>query len=291
MFLEVLKIIAPVLTLAMIGFIWEKLKQPYDTAFVTRLALNVAGPCLVFSTLAQVRLPPESFAMMALAGVAMYAVNAVAAALVLAIAGLSMRAFLPPLLFGNTGNVGLPLCLFAFGEPGLALAMIVFAVSTILMIGATSWITSGQAAPWKGLQEPMVLAAFFGAAASLGGLSLPDWTLDTLSLIGQIMIPMMLLTLGVSIARLELARVDRAILLSLARLGIGFAAGLAAAELLALEGVARGVVILQAMTPTAVLNYLFAERYEVEPTDVAGLVVLSTAMSVLAFPTVLAMLI
>lgn len=288
--LQVLEILAPILALAAIGFVWERLKAPYDAGFVTRMVMNVAGPCLVFSTLVQTDLAPDLFGAMIAAALILYALSALAALTLIGVARLETRVYLPALVFGNTGNIGLPLCLYAFGPEGLALAVILFSISTVLTIAAGVWISSGSASPWRGLAEPMVAAAILGAAASLLKVSPPDWAVASLSLAGQTTIPLMLITLGVAVARMELGRLDRAALLGVGRIGLGLAAGLATVELLGLEGVARGVVILLAMTPAAVTTYLFAERWRTRPGDVAAVVMGSTLVSIVAIPVALSQL-
>jgi predicted permease len=100
-------------------------------------------------------------------------------------------------------------------------------------------------------------------------------------------IPLMLLTLGVSLARLRVPRFSRSLLVALARMGLGFGAGLAVAHVFGLDGVARGVLILDASMPVAVFNYLLAERYDRAPDEVAGAVVVSTLLSFGTLPLLL----
>ena len=113
------------------------------------------------------------------------------------------------------------------------------------------------------------------------------WIGNTIGLIGDLAIPLMLLTLGVSLAKLKVASLGRSIALSIGRLAIGLAVGLAVATFLELDHTARGILILESAMPVAVLNYLFAARYDRSPEEVAGLVLVSTAISFITLPGLL----
>ena len=120
-------------------------------------------------------------------------------------------------------------------------------------------------------------------------LSVPSWISRTTSLLGGFTIPVMQLTLGVSLARFGVVRPLRGLGLSLLKLAGGAAVGFAVAALLGLEGVAAGVVILDCAMPVAVFNYMFAERHARSPSEVASLIVLSTLLSLLTLPLLIGM--
>jgi hypothetical protein len=140
------------------------------------------------------------------------------------------------------------------------------------------------------LKQPLVYASVLGGVFALQGWSVPVWLLNSLDLAGQIAIPLMLITLGVSIANLSVGEVGRAVVLSLAKLSISAAMAILVVQLFGLTGVARGALVLQLVMPVAVTSYLLAERYRAEPDKVAGTVVVSTLISVAAIPAALALL-
>lgn len=288
MLLQLLNIVAPVFLLSAFGWGWVRRGLPYDIAFVTRLAMQVSCPCLIFATMAKVEIAPAAFTALALASFVLYLVITVLSAPVLHLMGMSQRAFLPPLVFGNTGNMGLPLALFAFGEAGLAYAMVVFAIMAVLSFTIGVWMASGQASPREALRQPIFYAAALGCVATYTGWDPPVWAANTLQLTGQMAIPMMLITLGVSIARLSVADLGRALGLSVIKLIICALAGVLVAQWFGLTGALAGAFVLQAITPVAVTNYLIAQRYNAEPEAVAGLVVVSTLLSVASIPLALA---
>ncbi|MEM8658517.1 MAG: AEC family transporter, partial [Pseudomonadota bacterium] len=126
--LDVVQIVAPVFLLAALGFAWVRLGFDYDVAFVTRLAMSLAIPCLIFMSLVRTEIDPLILRDTAIATVLAYL--AVGLVLFLAIRGMgwAQRTYWAPLTFGNTGNLGLPIALFAFGEAGLGFAVVIFAV-------------------------------------------------------------------------------------------------------------------------------------------------------------------
>lgn len=286
--LQVLQIVAPVFVLAGIGWGWVRLGHFYDVEFVTRLAMSLAMPCLIFTALMRTEIDPSSLRDAALATVAAYVAVAAVVAGLLHVAGLSQRTFFSPMTFGNTGNLGLPLALFAFGDTGLDYAVVVFAIMTVLYFSLGLWVVSGSANPARILREPMLWATLLGGLFLVTGWSLPEWSTNTLELVGQIAIPMMLITLGVAISRLRPGGVGRAIWLSVVKLALCVAVSLGAARWFALEPLATGVLVLQVSTPVAVTAFMLAEKYGADSEEVAGMVVVSTLISVVAIPGILA---
>ena len=121
-----------------------------------------------------------------------------------------------------------------------------------------------------------------------GDFALPAWLANSTRLLGDLTIPLMLLTLGVSLARLKVTEWKHSLAFSVVRVVGGFAIGLLVAEAFALEGVERGVLILQSSMPVAVFNYLLALRYQREPGEVAGMVLLSTVLAFMLLPFIVA---
>lgn len=290
--LSVLEIVAPVFLLAGVGYTWVTLGFEYRLAFVTRLAMTLAVPCLIFTALVNTALPPAALTTLSLASLTAYAAISVVILALLWIARLHQGTFAAPLIFGNTGNIGLPLALFAFGETGLEYAVVVFAVMAVLSFTLGIWLVAGASlsAMGKALREPMVAATVLGAVFLWRGWQLPGFLDDTLGLIGQMAIPLMLITLGVAVARLTPRGIGRAIALSAVKLSICIGIGWATANYFELEPTAFGILVLQLATPVAVTSYMLAEKFGADAQSVAGLVVVSTLMSVGALPLLLAVL-
>ena len=288
--LTVLEIVAPVFLLAAVGFGWVKLGFEYRINFVTQLAMTLAIPCLIFTSLMQTQIDPTALTALSLATIAAYLTLTVAAALFVWVTGLHRRTYMAPMIFGNTGNLGLPLALFAFGPEGLSYAVIVFAIMAIWTFTFGIWLVAGTGSFGKVLREPLVWATLLGGVFLWQGWQTPTFVTNTLELIGQMAIPLMLITLGVAVARLTPGGIGRAILLSVVKLALCVGIAWIAALAFDLERVAFGVLVLQIATPVAVTSYLLAEKYGADAQAVAGLVVVSTLISVGALPLLLAVL-
>ncbi|MCK4712548.1 MAG: AEC family transporter [Marinosulfonomonas sp.] len=290
LFLTVLEIVTPVFLLAAIGFIWVKLGFEYRVEFVTRLAMTLAVPCLIFTSLMRTEIDPAALATLSYAALAAYGAVTLASYLLVQITGLGHRTYLAPIIFGKTGNLGLPLALFAFGQVGLGYAVVVFAIMAVLSFTFGVWLVSGGGSPIKALKEPIVAATLLGAVFMWQGWETPKPLTNTLELIGQMAIPIMLLTLGVAVARLKPGRMGRAVWLSLLKVVICIGAAWGVGRWLALPPVPFAVLVMQISTPVAVTSYMLAEKYGADSDAVAGLVVVSTLLSVVTIPLTLAFL-
>jgi predicted permease len=288
--LELLSVVAPVFLVALVGLAWARSGAHFDEASISRLVLNVGVPCLLFRSLTTLEVSPFQLAQMAGLTVAVMSLFAIGGLAVLKALRLPSHTFLGPLIFTNSGNIGIPICLFAFGETGLALAMTYFAVSAIFHVSLGGPLFAGTFSWRPFLRSPLTWAVAITVPVVAFGVPVPDWLSRTTSLLGDIAIPLMLLTLGVSLSKMHPDSVGRSILLALVRFGLGVAAGFLVATVFGIEGLPRKVLILQAAMPVGVLNYLFAHRYGRSPEQVASLVLVSTLLSVLTIPALLAWL-
>jgi predicted permease len=284
----VLEIVAPVFLLAGIGLVWVKAGFEYRVQFVTRLAMTLSVPCLIFTALMQTQIDPKALAALAYAAVAAYAVLTVAAFALVRLARLETRTYLAPLIFGNTGNIGLPLALFAFGETGLSYAVVVFAIMALWSFTFGIWVVAGGGSVTRALKEPMVWATLLGGIFLWQGWQTPRWLTNTLELTGQMAIPLMLITLGVAVARLHPGQMSRAVALSVVKMVRCVAVAWGLGRVFALDEVAFAVLVLQVATPVAVTSFMLAEKYGADSEAVAGLVVASTLASVIYLPLILA---
>lgn len=286
--LTVIQITAPVFLLAAIGFTWVRLGFEYKLEFVTRLAMTISLPALVFVALMNTEIEPESLARLSVASLIAYAGIGAALFALIRIMRLDSRTFLAPLIFGNTGNLGLPLALFAFGEAGFSYALVPFAVMMLLSFSIGIWMIAGRGSLGRIIREPLMGALFLGVLFLWQGWKTPIFLTNTLDLLGQIAIPVMLITLGVAVARLQPKQVRLAIILSVIKFAVCVAIGLGVGLWFGLASLPLAVLTLQLATPVAVTSYLLAEKFGADAQSVAGMVVVSTLLSVVGLPLILA---
>lgn len=292
MMIEIATVLFPVVLCALLGAIWAHTRTGYDSDFVSRLVLNIGAPCLMLSVLGQVDIDPQVFGQTALACVLVTVLMTLPGIIVPRMLGDSVRTYLPSFLFPNVGNMGLPVCMLAFGEQGLALALAFFMMLSVAHFPVGILLAGGKdAGGLSGVARmPIMYAILLSVILVISGVRLPEFLNNAVALIGGMTIPLMLITLGVSLYALQVSGWGKAFLYSLIRILGGLAAGLLVCWFMELEGVARGVVLIQSSMPVAVFNYLFAVRYNKEPGAVAGLVVVSTFLSFAFLPVLLAML-
>lgn len=287
---EILAIVAPVYLCAAAGFFWVRLGRSFDTVIVSDLIMRVGAPCLVFSSLLSHDIRLDEAGEMILATAVATLMMAALAAIALRVARLPLQTFLSPMTFGNTGNMGIPLCYFAFGEAGLALAVCVFATTSVLHFTLGQVIWSGQSGWREALMTPLVWSTALALMVMAGGWDLPLWLTRTTHLLGSFTVPLMQLTLGVSLAQLGMTRFSRSLGLAFLKLVVGLLAGLAVVWLFGFAGLTAGVMLMGCAMPVAVFNYMFALRYERSPGDVASVIVVSTGLAALTVPILVSFL-
>lgn len=308
MLLELWNVIAPVLICTAIGFFWGRSSTPYAAEFVSRAVMNIGAPCLVVSAISQVDISGQDFAQVAFAAVLIFVGTAALGVIAIKLFNgkgtgkkdvakkdVDGRALLSAVVFPNNGNMGLPLCLFAFGEQGLALGLSFFLVQmTALMtagVALMSRASTGLRAILADLaKQPLIYAIIIALWLVGSGSRLPLWIDSTVELLAGFTIPLMLITLGVSLSNLTTTGWWRSIVFSTLRIGGGLVFAWVAVSLLGITGTARNVVLLQAIMPAAVFNYLLALKFDRDPNAVAGVVVASTIMALLAVPLLLTFL-
>ncbi|MEH6402215.1 MAG: AEC family transporter [Sneathiella sp.] len=287
MFQILLNIIAPVVICAGIGFYWAKTNRAFHMETITGLVTNIGAPMLVFTTLVNLKMELTAFLEFGLLAFIVFLAFIPIAFILLKALKLDIRDFLPALIFPNIGNMGLPLCYFAFGEEGLTLALAFFAVYATLQFTIGIWIVSGTGSLSLLIKTPLLYSVAIALSLRATQITVPQWVLNTTDLLGGFTIPLMLIALGVSLASLSVKHIKTATILSFARLAMGFGVGVGLSEVFGLEGTQRGVLIVESTMPVAVFNYLFSLRYGRASSQVAGTVLISTLLSFLLLPPLL----
>lgn len=289
---ELLAILAPIVISVGAGFIWGKTGTDFPSDFISRIVMNIGTPCLIISVMAKVEVQPDVMGQVALATAIIMTSMGLLGWALLRWMKLEVATYLPPLVFPNNGNMGLPLCLFAYGQTGLALALGSFMVMMVATFTVGLLIvTTSEGGIFKRLQsitrQPVIYSMIIAVILLVTDTALPRWIGNTLDLLGGIAIPLMTIALGVSLATLKIHFWKRSLFFSLVRVGGGLLLGFIVCELMGLTGVSRNVVLLQSAMPIAVFNYLFALRYDRNPQEVAAMVLVSTLVAFVGLPFLL----
>ena len=284
---QLIPIIVPVLICALLGYGWARSGLPFEREFLTRIIMNIGAPCLILNGIVNLEFSPIDFLTILATSVTILVTCSLIGAVLLRLAAQPLRSFLPPVIFGNTGNLGLPLCLFAFGDEGLGLAVAVYLVYSLTQF-VFGPLVQGREAAWRTLATtPMIYAAVIGVVLLATNTAMPRTLANTVGLLAGLAIPLMLMALGYSLANFRITRPGKAAGLAVFRLLLGFGVGLGVAQLFGLTGTMRGVVIIESSMPLAVFNFLLAARYDRHPEDIAGAILISTVLSFLTMPALL----
>lgn len=287
MLLHVLGVVFPIFAIVALGFLYGRRRRP-DMVAANRLNLEVFTPALILSVLAGKDFQLGEFQALALAGVAVVLGSGLLAWPVARLLGYAPRTFVPPMMFTNSGNMGLPLAYFAFGPEALPAALVLFLVENLLHFTVGNAMLEGRVHPLVLLRMPMLQATVAGLAVSLLGLDLPKPLQEAIDLLGQVSIPLMLFALGVRLVGVDLRDWRIGLVGGLFCPAAGIAVAVLVAPLLGIEGRSFAQLVVFGALPPAVLNYLLAEQFGQEPPKVASIVLVGTLVSVVVIPLTLA---
>lgn len=283
---RIIGIVTPSFLLAAVGLLWARFGPEYQTRFVTTLVLNLAMPALVFHTLVTSDIPRLLVQQIGLATVAVHVILMLLFVLLLRFTNKDPALSVAHTI-GNTGNLGLPLCLYAFGQQGLAYAIVFFSIQCVFLFTVGDAVYAGSVSLKRLLRVPIVHAVIAAMLVRGFQVPIPAVLLESTRLLGQPVVPIMLITLGVSIAGMKIQNLRRDVGWSLLRTLVAALVGFLVAELFALEGVARGVLIIETVVPVAVFNYLLAVRHNRDSAEVSGLILVTHLLALLYIPAIL----
>lgn len=293
-----LDILAPVFLIVLCGALLQR-RARLDLQPLTISALYLFAPALTFSALIKQPLDGSALGRISLYMLLYLAIMLLLASLtgrLLGCDGDSRRALTLAAAMMNIGNFGLPLVYFAFGEAAVATSILVFVLFSLPLGSLAIVIAQGSQADWRSalrnsLQVPIIHAALLALLLQALHLQPPAWLLRPVDLLGQAAVPVMLLLLGMQMARSRWQQVGRLLPAAISlRLLIGPLVGYGLCRLLQIEGLLRDVLLLQTSTPAAVLPLLYALRFGTRPDLLASAIIATTALSALSLTALLYLL-
>jgi hypothetical protein len=286
---HLITVIGPVFLCAGAGYAIARFKQPFDSKIITSVVTNITMPALVVSHLAAKHVEFAAFAKLMLAAALAVAAMGIIASIFLYFLKLPLRVYSGAMMLSNVGNIGLPACTLAFGAEGLAYALAFWVVVVVGVFTVGEWIPQGTLSIRRLVSSPSIYSVVIGLVLMITGTPLPEMLDDTLTLLGGATIPLMLLTLGYTIALLEPKNISVGAMLAILHIVIVSVVALVLSQLFGFTGIERGVFILQCLMPCSVFAYLMASKHMPERAhEVASLVLISTAMTIVVLPVALA---
>ncbi len=276
------------------GFVFQK-KIGFDQQSAANLLIYVTGPALVFSSIFTKQIDLGEFATLWLAAILIMCASWIFAVFAFRALKYKNSGILLPAMFMNSGYLGYPVALFAFGEIGLQKAIIFDVMETILCFSIGAFLVQPHGAPIKekliGIAKlPLIYAIVLGIILNLAAAPVPSLLVQALALLGSATIPLALLTLGGRIATLKIGSLKVPAAALFARFVVGGIAGFAFVKILNLQGILASVVLLLSVMPPAVNSYLLNEKFNKDPQNSATAVALGTIVCIIPIAFVLSMI-
>ena len=280
--LHVISIIAPIFLIAMFGYIYASFERP-DMQVINRMILQLLVPALVFSVMSAKDFQMAIYADLALAAFGVIFFSGCAAYILSRFMGFEWTTFVPPMMFANWGNIGIPIIVFTFGQDALNAAVILFIVGNTVHFTLGITMMSGRFNLKEFITTPVIIAFFLGLLVNNLALPIPDFVIKPIDMIGQAAIPLMLVSLGVRLQSVRWNDMKIALVAAIFGPMVGLLAAYGFASLIELNELQTKQLLLFGALPPAVVNYMFAEQYNLEPEKVASIVLLSNLLSVVTY--------
>ena len=288
-YIKLFEVLFPVFFVIGIGYYLGKKNPKIDTSFITNFAANIGTPAMIIYAVTSTGINFEIFK-----DYFWYYLLAITA---FAIVGIPTLYFLktkdiirelPPLIMPNTGNMGVPICLFAYGTEGLGVSASITSIIILFHFTVGVFLADRKFNLYIILKNPPFYAILFSAIVLYYNLTLPTVIINTTEWLMYATIFLILMSLGIALVRLKVFSFSKAIICSLTRMLLGPIIGFLLILYFKLDGFAAGVLLIQCSMPSAVLNYLVASMYSPKKIvdSVASTIVVSTLMSFVTIPIV-----
>ena len=288
LYLKLIDVLFPVFFVIGIGYYLGKKNPNINTDFITTFAGNVGTPAMIFYTITTTGVTLSVFTEYFIYALIIIGGFSLVGILFLLILKKDFISELPPLILPNTGNMGIPICLFAYGVAGLGVASAIASVVILLHF------TLGVLLAKKSFSLEILIKnmPIYGIIISVIFLyfewDVPGYLENTTFLLTYATIFLVLMSLGIALSRLKVVSWTHASILGAVRVIIGPIIGFGLIKLLNLNGFAAGVLLIQSCMPSAVLTYLVGSMYSEKKVvdSVASVIVTSTIMSFITIPIV-----
>ena len=279
--IKVFDVLFPVFLTIGIGY-WHGKKNPkFNTEPITKFAGNIGLPCLIYYSLTVSGIDFNLFLKFSYYTIIYVAIFAFIGAIIIKIFNKDIYRLLPPLILPNTGNMGMPLCLFAYGTVGLSIATAITSVILVFHFSIGILLASRKFSIKPLLECTPIYALIFSLFFVYYKIPSPKFLENATFLIGYSTIFLVLMSLGIALSKLKVFSIRETLVYSLTRVIIGPIVGFAFVKFFKLSGIEAGVMFIQASMPSAVLTYLVGKIYSPKniSDSIASTVALSTFLS------------
>jgi hypothetical protein len=286
MIYQIFGIIFPVVAIVLVGYFFATKFQPnMETA--NTINMNIFLPALMFSVLSKESFEIQNYQLLAISGVIVILGSGILAWIVAKALSINIKTFVPPMMFNNTGNIGLPLAVLAFGEIALGAAVVLFAIEMLLHFTLGAYILSKNTNFMSIFGSPILIATLAGLSVNIIDFELWLPITQMIDLLGQAAIPLLLFTLGTRLIGINFGDWKLGVLGSFLCPLSGLVVILIVVQFFELEHLHYQQLILFSVLPPAVLNHMMAEKYQQQPETVASIVMIGNIGSLIVLPMAL----
>ena len=279
--IKLFDVLFPVFLIIGIGYWYGKKDPKFDTKFITTFAGNFGLPAIIFYSLTTTNISIELFLRFSFYITLYVLIFAIIGIIILKILKKDIYRLLPPLILPNTGNMGMPLCLFAYGKMGLAIATAATAMILVFHFSVNILLASKKLSIRPLLNCIPVYALLISLFFVYFKIPSPKFLENATFLIGYSTIFLVLMSLGIALSKLKVFSFKETLIYSIIRVVIGPIVGFGFVKFFNLTGVEAGVMFIQASMPSAILTYLVSKIYSPRKISdsIASTVALSTFLS------------
>ena len=288
-YIKLFEVLFPVFFVIGIGYFLGKKNSKLDTVFITNFAANIGTPAMIIYALTSTGISFEIFKDYFLYYlIAIICFSLVGLILLLILKTKDVIRELPPYIMPNTGNMGLPICLFAYGSQGLGVAASISALIILFHFTLGVFLADKKLNFKVILKNPPFYSIIISTFILYFNIEVPNFIVNTTLLLTYATIFLILMSLGIALTRLKVFSFFNAFIGSISRLLIGPIIGFFIIKYFNLTGFAAGVLFIQCSMPSAVLTYLVGSIYSPKEVvdSIASMIVVSTLMSFVTIPFV-----
>ena len=288
-YIKLFEVLFPVFFVVGIGYYLGKNNPKIDTTFITSFAANIGTPAMVIYAITSTGINFEIFRdyfWYYLLAIGLFAFVGIFTLYLLKTKDIVRE--LPPLIFPNTGNMGLPICMFAYGSKGLGVSASITSLIILCHFTLGVFLADRKFNLNVILKNPPFYAIIFSATMLFYGIKMPVFVVNTTEWLMYVTIFLILMSLGIALTRLKVFSLSNALVSSFTRMIIGPIIGFLLIFMFDLKGFAAGVLLIQCSMPSAVLNYLVGSIYSPKKIvdSIASTIVVSTLISFVTIPIV-----
>ena len=288
-YIKLFEVLFPVFFVIGIGYYLGKTNPKIDTTFITSFAANIGTPAMVIYAITSTGINFEIFRdyfWYYLLAIGLFALVGIFTLYLLKTKDIVRE--LPPLIFPNTGNMGLPICMFAYGSKGLGVSASITSLIILCHFTLGVFLADRKFNLNVILKNPPFYAIIFSAISLFYEMKIPVFVVNTTEWLMYVTIFLILMSLGIALTRLKVFSFTNALISSFTRMIIGPVIGFFLIFIFNLKGFAAGVLLIQCSMPSAVLNYLVGSIYSPKKIvdSIASTIVVSTLISFVTLPIV-----